>query len=51
MIPIDASIARAAQIVFVVAAVLGLIGLFARVAIAIATLSALYLFALPQLSA
>jgi hypothetical protein len=50
LLPIDPSIARAAQIVLVAACVLAIVGLWSRLALTVLTLSGLYVFGLAQLS-
>ena len=50
VVPITPALARIAQVAFVVAAPLGLVGLYARASLTVVTVSALYLFALPQLT-
>ena len=50
IVPITPGIARVAQACFLMGTTLGLFGAYARAALTVATLSALYLFALPQLT-
>ncbi len=50
IVPITPGVARVAQACFLMGATLALLGAYARVSLVVATLSGLYLFALPQLT-